>query len=170
MTKLLEKDLVFDFNEECVKAFKTLKEKLMNAPVMVSLDWSQPFELMCDDSNFGFGAVLGQHEGKHFRPIHFVSITLNNAQQNYTLTEKELLAVVFAFDEFRSSKNVATDHLSRLENPNLEEVSDDDIDENFPDKTLMNISNCDNEEILWIIDFANYLADRILNKGLTYAQ
>ncbi|GKD04458.1 reverse transcriptase domain-containing protein [Tanacetum coccineum] len=87
MTKLLEKDAVFDFNEECVKAFETLKEKLTNAPIMVSPDLSLPFELMCDASDFTVGAVLRQREGKHFRPIHFASKTLNNAQQNYTVTD-----------------------------------------------------------------------------------
>ncbi|GJX37612.1 retrovirus-related pol polyprotein from transposon TNT 1-94 [Tanacetum coccineum] len=167
MTKLLKKDLVFDFNEECIKAFETLKEKLTNAPIMVSPDWSQPFELMCDASNFAVGAMLGQHEGKHFRPIHFASKTLNNAQQNYTVTKKELLVVVFAFDEFRSyliknkkgAENVAADHLSRLENPNLEELRDEDIDDNFPDETLMNVLSNDEDEIPWFTDFANYLAE-----------
>ncbi|GJU90255.1 reverse transcriptase domain-containing protein [Tanacetum coccineum] len=102
MIKLLEKDTVFGFNKECIKAFESLKEKLTNAPIMVSLDWSQPFELMCDVSDFAVGAVLGQWEGKHFHPIHFASKTLNNAQQNYKVTEKELLAVVLVFDKFRS--------------------------------------------------------------------
>ncbi|GKA38440.1 reverse transcriptase domain-containing protein [Tanacetum coccineum] len=102
MTKLLEKDAVFNFDEECNKAFETLKEKLMNAPIMVSPNWSLPFELMCDASDFAIGAVLGQREEKHFRPIYFASKTLNSVQQNYTVTEKELLAVVFAFDKFRS--------------------------------------------------------------------
>ncbi|GJU22306.1 reverse transcriptase domain-containing protein [Tanacetum coccineum] len=102
MTKLLEEDAVLDFNKECIKAFKSLKEKLTNTPVMVSPDWSQPFELVCEASDFVVGAVLGQQKGKHFCLIHFDSKTLNNAQQNYTVTEKELLAVVFAFDKFRS--------------------------------------------------------------------
>ncbi|GJX01786.1 reverse transcriptase domain-containing protein [Tanacetum coccineum] len=66
MTKLLEKDLVFNFNEECNKAFETLKEKLTNAPIMVSPNWSLPFELMCDASDFAVGAMLGQHEEKPF--------------------------------------------------------------------------------------------------------
>ncbi|GJY52860.1 reverse transcriptase domain-containing protein [Tanacetum coccineum] len=74
----------------------------MNAPIMVSPDWSQLFELTCNASDFSVGAVLEQREGKHFPPIHFASKTLNNTQQNYTVTEKELLAVVFAFDKFRS--------------------------------------------------------------------
>nr|GEX42752.1 reverse transcriptase domain-containing protein [Tanacetum cinerariifolium] len=102
MTKLLEKDAVFDFSKECIEAFKLLKEKLTNAPIMVSPDWSQPFELICDANDFAVGAVLGKQEGKHFHPIHFANKTLNNTQQNYTVTEKELLAVIFSFDKFRS--------------------------------------------------------------------
>ncbi|GJS05466.1 reverse transcriptase domain-containing protein, partial [Tanacetum coccineum] len=52
MTKLLEKDSVFNFDEKCNKAFETLKEKLTNAPIMVSPNWSLPFELVCDASDF----------------------------------------------------------------------------------------------------------------------
>ncbi|GJT10186.1 reverse transcriptase domain-containing protein [Tanacetum coccineum] len=102
MTKLLEKDSVFNFDEECNKAFETLKEKLTYAPIMVSPNWSLPFELICDAIDFDVGAVLGQREEKHFRPIHFSSETLNSAQKNYTVTEKELLVVVFAFHKFCS--------------------------------------------------------------------
>ncbi|GKB01979.1 hypothetical protein Tco_0830023 [Tanacetum coccineum] len=65
-------------------------------------------------------------------------------------------------------ENVAADHLSRLENLNLEELRDKDIDDNFPDETLMNIST--NEEIPWFAHFTNYLVGKILRKGLTYAQ
>ncbi|GJW30539.1 reverse transcriptase domain-containing protein [Tanacetum coccineum] len=79
MTKLLEKDLVFNFDQECNKAFKTLKEKLTNAPIMVSPNWSLLFELMCDASDFAVGAMLGQRDEKHFRPIYFASKTLNRA-------------------------------------------------------------------------------------------
>ncbi|GJT31147.1 reverse transcriptase domain-containing protein [Tanacetum coccineum] len=159
VTKLLEKKSVFDFNEECIKAFETLKEKLTNAPIMVSPDWSQPFELMCDASDFTFGAVLGQREGKHFRPIHFASKTLNNAQQNDTVTEKVLLAVI---KNKKGAKNVAADHLSRLENLNVEELKDADID-NFLDESLMNVLSND-EEIPWFADFANYLVEKFLEK------
>ncbi|GKA08600.1 reverse transcriptase domain-containing protein [Tanacetum coccineum] len=102
LTKLLEKYTPFEFNDECQNAFKILKEKLTCAPVIVSLNWSLPFELMCDASDFAVGAILGQKEGRNFHPIYFASKTLNAAQQNYTITEKELMAVVFAFDKFRS--------------------------------------------------------------------
>ncbi|GKD24209.1 reverse transcriptase domain-containing protein, partial [Tanacetum coccineum] len=64
--------------------------------------WDLPFELMCDASDFAIGAVLGQRKNKHFQPIHYASKTMNEAQTHYTTTEKELLAVVYAFEKFRS--------------------------------------------------------------------
>ncbi|GKC21084.1 reverse transcriptase domain-containing protein [Tanacetum coccineum] len=167
MTKLLEKDAVFNFNKEWIEEFESLKEKLTNAPIMVSPDWSQPFKLMYDASDFAIGAVLGQREGKHFRPIHFASKSLNNAQQNYMVTEKELLAVI---KNKKGAKNVVADHLSRLENPSLEELRDEDIYDNFPDETLINISSNDEGGTPWFTDFANYHIRKILRKCLTYAQ
>nr|GFA86298.1 hypothetical protein [Tanacetum cinerariifolium] len=61
-----------------------------------------PFELMSDASDFAIGAVLGQHQDNHFRPIHYASKTMIEAESNYTTTEKEKLAVVYAFIKFRS--------------------------------------------------------------------
>nr|GEV60515.1 retrovirus-related Pol polyprotein from transposon 17.6 [Tanacetum cinerariifolium] len=63
LTKLLEKDTPFKFDDECQKAFELLKEKLTCAPVIVSPNWNLPFELMCDASDFVVGAVLGQKDG-----------------------------------------------------------------------------------------------------------
>ncbi|PKA64917.1 hypothetical protein AXF42_Ash011519 [Apostasia shenzhenica] len=57
---------------------------------------------MCDASDMAVGAVLGQQKDKIFRPIYYASRTLTPAQINYATTEKELLAVIFAFDKFRS--------------------------------------------------------------------
>ncbi|XP_022041043.1 uncharacterized protein LOC110943612 [Helianthus annuus] len=115
MTQLLEKDAQFVFSDECLRAFELLKEKLVNAPIMVAPDWELPFELKCDASDFAVGTVLGQRRDKHFHLIYYASKTLNDAQEHYTTTEKELLAVVFAFDKFRSylvlSKTIVyTDH------------------------------------------------------------
>ncbi|GJT89745.1 reverse transcriptase domain-containing protein [Tanacetum coccineum] len=83
--------------------------------MIVSPNWNLPFELMCDASDFAVGAVLGKKDSKNFYPIYFASKTLNPARQKYTVTEKELMAVVFAFDKFRSylilSKTIVhTDH------------------------------------------------------------
>ncbi|GKB78310.1 reverse transcriptase domain-containing protein [Tanacetum coccineum] len=104
------------FSSERVYRFlNTLKRKLTEAPILISPDWDLPFELMCDASDFAIGAVLGQRKNKHFQPIHYASKTMNEAQTHYTTTEKELLAVVYAFEKFRSylvmSKSIVyTDH------------------------------------------------------------
>ncbi|CAN6562560.1 unnamed protein product [Malus baccata var. baccata] len=102
LCRLLQKDVAFDFNEECEKAFNHLKEMLTSAPIIVPPDWSLPFELMCDASDYALGVVLGQRKDKRPHAIYYASRTLNNAQLNYSTTEKELLAVVFALDKFRS--------------------------------------------------------------------
>nr|GEZ88373.1 reverse transcriptase domain-containing protein [Tanacetum cinerariifolium] len=52
MTHLLEKDTLFFFSNECIKAFQTLKKKLTEAPILIAPDWDLPFELMCDASDF----------------------------------------------------------------------------------------------------------------------
>ncbi|GKE30701.1 reverse transcriptase domain-containing protein, partial [Tanacetum coccineum] len=101
MTQLLMKDVKFDFSDDCKKAFNILKEKLTIAPIIISPDWNVPFELMCDASDFTVGAVLRQRVDGKFKPIYYASKTLNNAQEHYTTTEKELLADVFSFDKFR---------------------------------------------------------------------
>nr|GEW70008.1 hypothetical protein [Tanacetum cinerariifolium] len=72
------------------------------APILITPDWDMPFELMCDASDLAIGAVLGQRQDKHFRPIHYASKTMTEAESSYTTTEKEVLAVVYAFKKFRS--------------------------------------------------------------------
>ncbi|GJT63762.1 reverse transcriptase domain-containing protein [Tanacetum coccineum] len=115
MTHLLEKNTPFIFLEDCILAFQTLKKKLTEAPILIAPNWDQPFEIMCDASDYAIGAVLGQRIEKHFRPIHYASKTMTEAETNYTTTEKEMLAVVYAFEKFRSylimNKSVVyTDH------------------------------------------------------------
>ncbi|GJV10299.1 reverse transcriptase domain-containing protein [Tanacetum coccineum] len=101
MTHLLEKETLFVFSNECIKAFNILKQKLTEAPILVAPDWDLPFEIMCDAGDYAVGAVLGQRKTKHFQPIHYASKTMMDAQEHYTTTEKELLAVVYAFEKFR---------------------------------------------------------------------
>ena len=99
---LLLKDTSFKFDEQCLEAFNQLKKKLMTAPVISAPDWNLPFELMCDASDYAIGAVIGQRRNKVLHVIYYASRTLIDAQLNYATTEKELLAIVFAFDKFCS--------------------------------------------------------------------
>nr|GFA20249.1 reverse transcriptase domain-containing protein [Tanacetum cinerariifolium] len=101
--------------KDCIKAFPTLKKRLTEAPILIAPTWDLPFELMCDVNDFAIGAVLGQRHVKHFKPIHYDSKTMNDAESNYITTEKEMLAVVYAFEKFRSylimNKSIVhTDH------------------------------------------------------------
>nr|GFB72902.1 retrovirus-related Pol polyprotein from transposon 17.6 [Tanacetum cinerariifolium] len=101
--------------KDCIKAFQMLKKKLTEAAILIAPNWDLPFELMCDASNFAIGAVLGQRHEKHFRLIHYASKTMTDAESNYTMTEKEMLAVVYAIENFRSylimNKSIVhTDH------------------------------------------------------------
>nr|GFC71745.1 reverse transcriptase domain-containing protein [Tanacetum cinerariifolium] len=102
MTHILEKNSPLIFSNDCIQAFRTLKEKLTEASILIAQNWDQPFELMCDASDYAVGAVLGQRVEKYFRPIHYASKTMTQAEMNYTTTEKEMLAVVYAFEKFRS--------------------------------------------------------------------
>ncbi|KAI3463869.1 hypothetical protein Pfo_020532 [Paulownia fortunei] len=159
-----------------INAFDHIKKALISAPIMVVPDWTQPFELMCDASDYAVGAVR----------------TLDDAQQNYTTTEKELLAVVFAFDKFcaylvgtkvivytdhaairlirwilllqefdieikdkKGSENVVADHLSRLEHKN--ENFEGPIKEFFPDEFILAIK--DNLP-WWIITPGPYISSK----------
>nr|GEY22746.1 reverse transcriptase domain-containing protein [Tanacetum cinerariifolium] len=98
MTQLLVKDAPFNFFKECIQAFDALKCKLTQTPIMIKPDWSLPFEMMCDSCDYAIRAVLGQRIDKHFKPIRYASKTMNEAQENYTIIKKELLVVVYTFD------------------------------------------------------------------------
>nr|GEU29206.1 reverse transcriptase domain-containing protein [Tanacetum cinerariifolium] len=169
---------------ECVDAFNTLKKKLTEASILVVPEWNLPFELMCEANDFVIGAVLGQRKTKHFQPIHYASKTRIEVQIHYTTTEKEMLAVVYAFEKFRpylvlSKSIVYTDHSAlkyllnkqdakpRLENPHKDVLENKDINENFPLETLGSLS-CDSTP--WFADIANFHAGNFIKKGLTSQQ
>ena len=100
--KLLEKDAKFMWDEDYQRRFEELKTYLTTASIVRALNWKLPFEVMYDASDLAIGAVLGQREGGKPYVVYYVSKTLNKAQRNYTTTEKELLAVVYALDKFRA--------------------------------------------------------------------
>nr|GFC49875.1 reverse transcriptase domain-containing protein [Tanacetum cinerariifolium] len=66
MKHLWEKNSPFIFSSECIQEFRTLKDKLTEAPILIAPNWDQPFELMCDTNDYAVGAVLGQRIEKHF--------------------------------------------------------------------------------------------------------
>nr|GEZ17608.1 DNA-directed DNA polymerase [Tanacetum cinerariifolium] len=185
MTHLLKTKTPFVFSKECVDAFDTLKKKLTEAPILVVPDWNLPFELMCDASDFAIGVVLGLRKTKHFQPIHYASKTMTEAQIHYTMTEKEMLAVVYAFEKFRpylvlSKSIVYTNHsaLKYLLNkqdvkprllrwvPLLQEfdyflLENKDINDNFPLETLGSLSY---DNTPWFADIANFHAGNFIKK------
>lgn len=100
LTRLLCKETEFLFDEACQEAFMKLKDALVSAHIVQPPCWELPFEIMCDASDFVVGAVLGQKKEKKLHVVYYVSITLDDAQTRYTTTEKELLAIVYAFEKF----------------------------------------------------------------------
>nr|GEV72852.1 reverse transcriptase domain-containing protein [Tanacetum cinerariifolium] len=218
LKRLLEKDTPFIFSQECVDAFQTLKRKPTEALILIASNRYMPFELMCDARDFAIGEVLGQRQDKHFRPILYASKTRTEAESNYIMTEKEMLAVVYAFEKFRSylilnksivymdhsalkylfqkkgskarllrwvlllqeftfkvidtkgAKNLAADHLSRLENPHQNVLDPKEINESFPLETLNLVSTRGNQSTTWFADFANYHAANFIVKGMSSQQ
>ncbi|WVZ73149.1 LOW QUALITY PROTEIN: hypothetical protein U9M48_021493 [Paspalum notatum var. saurae] len=94
-------DVPFEFTDECEVAFRKIKELLVKAPIIQPPDWNLPFEIMCDAGDYA-ELSLGREKRRKSTCHLLCRKTLNEAQVNYATTEKELLAVVFAFEKFRS--------------------------------------------------------------------
>ncbi|XP_057747472.1 uncharacterized protein LOC130966668 [Arachis stenosperma] len=162
-----------------IREFK--KKRLSSAPIISPPDWNLPFELMCDASDFVVGAVLGKRKDNLVHVIYYASKVFNDAQRNYTTTENELLAIVFACDKFRSYligakefnieirdkkgvENKVADHLSRIRH---EEggTHDTSVNKLFPDEQLMTIHKAP-----WFADIANFKATGALPPGINKHQ
>ncbi|CAG9134488.1 unnamed protein product [Plutella xylostella] len=115
LTALLKKDVPFEWSSEQDTAFQILKEKLTTAPLLQYPDFSAPFVITTDASNYAVGAVLSQGEIGKDKPVAYASRTLNKPEGNYSTTEKELLAIIFAVKTFRPylfgrKFKIVTDH------------------------------------------------------------
>lgn len=117
LTSLLKKGKHFRWNQEQQEAFELLKKQLTEAPVLACPDFTQKFTLQTDACDYGLGAVLTQELDGQERVIAYASRRLNQAETNYSPTEKECLAIVWAIRKLRPYLegyhfSVITDHLS----------------------------------------------------------
>jgi len=97
------------------QSFKTLKNCLIQSPIIQYADFTKPFNLTCDASNYAIGCVLLQRPISKDLPIAYVSRTLNKAKCKYNTTEKQLSSMVWGIKVFHSylfgqQFNVITDH------------------------------------------------------------
>ena len=88
LSNLLVQGAPFEFDDQCLKAFVFLKEKLVSTLIVVAPHVNLSFELRCDASDYAVGAVLGQKRERTFQVIYYASRMLNDVQQNYATTKK----------------------------------------------------------------------------------
>lgn len=116
--KISDRNFIEKWGNEQEKAFEILKEKLTMAPVLMYPDFEKEFTLYTDASGFALGAVLAQvGKDKKEHVIAYASRSLTKAEQNYTVTEQECLAIIWAVDKFHhyliSKKfKIITDHIA----------------------------------------------------------
>ena len=91
----------FHWTDKCDSAFTELKKLVSTAPILHGPDWKLPFHISFDASNIAIGAVLGQEEDRKPYAIYYISKNLTPAELNYTVTEKEFLATIYAINKFR---------------------------------------------------------------------
>ncbi|GJR36501.1 reverse transcriptase domain-containing protein [Tanacetum coccineum] len=151
--------------------------KLLDAGIIYAIEdspWDMletSMEVFMDDfSVFGdsFDSCLNNLEQMLIR-CKQAHLVLNWEKCHFMVTEGIVLGHKVSRKGLEGVENVVADHLSRLEKPNLKELKDEEINDEFPDKFLMSIKT-DEEESPWFADFANYLVGGILRKGLTYTQ
>ncbi len=94
LTELLKKNISFFWTAKQQQAFETLKQKLTTAPVLILPSPDFPFELYTDASDFAYGGVLMQDQGRGLQPVAFSSRKLSEAERKYTIYDKEALSQI----------------------------------------------------------------------------
>ncbi|XP_070056820.1 uncharacterized protein [Nicotiana tomentosiformis] len=166
--KWLDAGIIFSISDNSWE----LKKRPVTAPIIVASDWEQPFELICDASDYAMVAVLGQRNDKVMHPIYYASRTLSGAQLNYIVTDKVVpnRSKVIVYTDHaalrKGMENQVTCHLSRLEGAE-KKVEIEEISETFVDEQPLVASL---EGPPWYADIANNLASDIVPYDLSYVQ
>lgn len=126
LTNLTKKGKKFVWSLECEKSLITLKECLINPPILACPSFEHQFILQCDASSYGLGAVLSQNISGEDRVICYLSRSLTSQEKKYTTTERECLSVLWAIEKLRcyleqSKFTVITDHYSLVWLNNLKD-------------------------------------------------
>ena len=117
LCKLLAKEVDFVFDQTFKDAHDELKRRVTSTPIIQPPNWDEPFDIMYDASDYAVGIVLRQRIRKNLHVIAYAFCMLDEAQYNYHTTEKEIVAMVFALEKFRSyllgtKVIVFTDHVA----------------------------------------------------------
>ncbi|RDX74998.1 Retrovirus-related Pol polyprotein from transposon 17.6, partial [Mucuna pruriens] len=144
LSKLVQKDVEFKFDQPCIEAFQELKNQLTSAPILQAPNWEPPFKLMCDALNSALGAILGQRAGVG-KPMH-------KPDAKPRLIWWMLLLQEFNIEirDKNGAENSVVDHLSRIEREN----DPMPIRDEFPDEQLLHI----NTLTTWFVDICNFVA------------
>ncbi|GJV81312.1 reverse transcriptase domain-containing protein [Tanacetum coccineum] len=164
-----------------VKAFKTLKKKLTEAPIFVAPDWDLPFEIMYDASDFAVAVVYAFKKFRSYLVLSKTIVYTDHSALKYLLAKQDansrLLRWILLLQEFdviirdkKRAENLLADHLSRLENPHQGDLEKKEIIETFPLETPRMISFHGDSSTSWFADIANYHAGNFVVKGMSSQQ
>ncbi|MDI9312425.1 MAG: RNase H-like domain-containing protein [Limnohabitans sp.] len=104
LIELTKNNVCFKWNDKAEEAFNTLKHKLCNPPILIHFDPSKVIEIRTDACDKGLGAILVQYKKnpKEAKVVEYASRSLSKSEKNYSITEKELLAIVFGVNKFKA--------------------------------------------------------------------
>jgi len=154
MYQLLRKGVPYEWTDQQQKAFELLKRLLTTAPILRYPDFDRPFILHTDASTTGLGAVLAQKDDEGLEyVIAYASRSLNKAERNYSVTELECLAAVWAVKTFRvylygTEFNLVTDHTAL--------------------KWLLNLSEPQGRTARWVVQLQEYQFKVLYRKGVAH--
>lgn len=150
LSNLTRKDVPFIWTDQCERAFQSIKKSLVHYPVLRFPDFSKDFILSTDASQFAVSAVLEQQYGSKLHPVAFISRRLNSAETRYSTTEREALAIFWAFENL---KCYLTGHFTHV------------ITDHLPLRSIFKATNPGGRLTRWALKLSNYDFDIQYRKG-----